>query len=123
MKTWSGIALALALCSSTSPAAEPQAEVSFADGILPILSKRCTSCHEGNGKKGGVDLSSYEQVMGKAGLVVPGSPDKSKLYTSVTGAQPKMPKGNGGPLAKAEVDAIAAWIKAGAKNPPPTRSG
>jgi hypothetical protein len=123
MRTWSVLALALALCSWASPAAglEPQAEPSFADAILPILTKRCTSCHEGNQKKGGVDLSSYDLVMGKS-LVVAGSPEKSKLYTSVTGAQPKMPK-NGGPLTKAETDLIAAWIKAGARNPPPTRSG
>jgi len=117
--------IALALCLSTTPVAgrEPQAEPSFSEAILPILTKRCASCHEGNGKKGGVDVSSYELVIGKAGLVVPGSPEKSKLYTSVSGAAPKMPKGNGGALAKAEVDAIAAWIKAGAKNPPPTRAG
>ena len=125
MKTWSGIAVVSLFAAWCLPATglEPQSEVSFGDGILPILQKRCASCHEGNSKKGGVDVSSYELVMAKGGLVVPGAPEKSKLYTSVTGAQPKMPKGNGGPLAKAEVDLIAAWIKAGAKNPPPTRAG
>jgi len=79
MKTWSGFAVVVAMAGLTFPASglEPQAEVSFGDVILPILTKRCASCHEGNG----------------------------------------------GPLAKAEVDSVAAWIKAGAKNPPPVRTG
>ena len=121
MKTWSGIVVVLALAGVPAAGLEPQAEVSFGDGVLPILQKKCFSCHDAASKKGGLDLSTYETLMGK-NAVVPGSPEKSKLYTSVTGATPKMPK-NGGPLTKAETDAIAAWIRAGAKNPPPARTG
>jgi mono/diheme cytochrome c family protein len=125
MKTLSGMALVLAafaVCFSTVPAAglEPENTPSFGDGVLPILQSKCAKCHDGSSKKGGVDLSSFDLVMGKK-LVVAGSPEKSKLYTIVTGASPKMPK-NGGPLSKAETDLIAAWIKAGATNSPPSRT-
>ena len=122
MRTSSGIAVVLALVGLGSSAAgrEPQAEVSFSDGVLPILTSKCGKCHDAASKKGGFDLSSYDTIMAKA--VVAGAPEKSKLYTSVTGASPKMPK-NGGALSKAETDAIAAWIKAGAKNIPPARGG
>jgi hypothetical protein len=48
-------------------------------------------------------------------VVTAGSPEKSKLYTMVTGAKPKMPK-NGPQLEKSQTDVLAGWIKAGAKN-------
>ena len=126
MRIWSGIAVVMGFAgvlSSPVPAAglEQQKEVSFADGVLPIFQKKCFSCHDAGSKKGGLDLSSYETLMGK-NVVVPGSPEKSKLYTSVTGASPKMPK-NAGPLDKTETETIAAWIRSGAKNPPPARAG
>src|SRR5207302_642083 len=57
---------------------------------------------------------------GKGARVVPGAPEKSLLYQKVdpTAESPcgnKMPYG-GPPLEKADADAVAAWIKAGAKN-------
>lgn len=124
MKSWSGIAVVLGFAgvfSSPVRALEQQKEVPFAEGVRPILQKKCFSCHDAGSKKGGLDLSTYESLMGK-NVVVPGSPEKSKLYTSVTGASPKMPK-NAGPLDKAETEAIANWIRSGAKNPPPARTG
>lgn len=111
--------IAICLLLTPSLTAEQQVnEVRFGDGVLPILKDYCFKCHDGASKKGGVDLSTYDTTL-KA--VSPGAPEKSKLYTSVTGASPKMPKG-GNALSKGQTDAIAAWIKAGARNSPPPRA-
>jgi hypothetical protein len=110
----------LAICllfAGSVPAEQDRNDVRFGDGVLPILKESCFKCHDAASKKGGFDLSSYETTMKG---VVPGAPEKSKLYTSVTGASPKMPKG-AGPLTKAQTDAIAAWIRSGARNSPPPR--
>lgn len=120
MRIWSGIAVGLFLSASPASGLPQQREVAFADGVLPILQKKCNNCHDATNKRGGLDLSSYESLMAK-NVVVPGVPEKSKLFTSVTGATPKMPK-NAGPLDKTETETIAAWIRSGARNPPPPRA-
>jgi len=120
--TLAALLLFAGVCPAALPAESPAQQTdSFADAVLPILQKHCFKCHDAGNKKGGLDLSSYESMMQKH-AVTPGAPEKSKLYTSVTGAKPKMPK-DATALDQAETDVISAWIKAGAKNPPPTRSG
>jgi hypothetical protein len=117
------MAVVLGLLAGGLPAAGQGApkDVSFADGVLGVLQKKCLNCHDATRKRGDIDLSTYEATMGVKGMVVPGAPEKSRLYQSVTGATPKMPR-NGAPLEKADVDLLAAWIRAGAKNPPPPRA-
>lgn len=68
-----------------------------------ILVPRCTNCHAG--------LASYKNVMDE--LIVPGSPDTSKLYNEVKSG--KMPRYSPR-LRDAELNAISNWITAGAKN-------
>lgn len=91
---------------------------SFAKDVLPILKTSCQKCHSGKDSKGGVDLSNYAAMKkgGKSGPVfVEGAPDKSPLVTSISGDKPDMPK-KASPLTKAQVAAITAWVKEGAKN-------
>jgi mono/diheme cytochrome c family protein len=91
---------------------------SLAKDVLPILKASCGKCHSGGGSKGGIDLSSYATMKkgGKGGPVfVEGDPDKSPLVTSISGDKPDMPK-KATPLTKAQVAAISAWVKEGAKN-------
>lgn len=111
------LALCLLLAPSLTSAQDKAGDVRYGDGVLPILKDYCFKCHDAASKKGGVDLSTYETTL-KA--IAPGAPEKSKLYNSVAGANPKMPKG-GTPLSKGQTDAIASWIKAGARNSPPPR--
>lgn len=66
-----------------------------------IVQPKCTSCHS--------DLGTYSGLMG---MVTPGNPEASAFYTSVRdGAMPE-----GGSLSASEVEAIRAWIAAGAAN-------
>ena len=113
------VAAVLAFSLASAPAQEKaRADTSFAKEVLPILKANCAKCHDPKSKKGGLDLSSYDTVKkgGKGGAAVaPGEPDKSSLVSSISGAKPEMPK-SAKPLAKAQVDTIAKWIKEGAKN-------
>ncbi len=78
-----------------------------------ILVDRCVSCHGPDQKKGGLDLSRRATALkgGKSGTaIVPGSPDESLLVDKVVeGEMP--PKGS---LAREQVAAVRAWVKAGA---------
>jgi mono/diheme cytochrome c family protein len=96
----------------------PARAASFAKDVLPILKASCSKCHTGKDAKGGIDLSTYAAVKkgGKDGpVVVEGNPDKSSLVSSISGNKPEMPK-KAAPLTKAQVAAISAWVKEGAKN-------
>ncbi len=78
-----------------------------------ILASHCLSCHGPEQKKGGLDLSRRAAALkgGKSGVVlVPGAPDESTLVDRITdGEMP--PKGG---LAREQVDAVRAWVQAGA---------
>ncbi len=93
-----------------------------------IIQNKCVSCHNSVKKDNGIDLSSYEKIFSPEvfpPLIIPGSPEKSSLYKSVSSG--KMPK-DGQPLSQRELKAIYDWIKNGAKkeeepsqpNPPTT---
>ncbi len=79
-----------------------------------ILVPKCLSCHSGPNSPHGLDLSTFEGVMGQKHfppLIVPGHPDRSSLYTVVkSGAMPKMM----GRLSEKDILAISTWIKNGA---------
>lgn len=76
-------------------------------------------CHSEEKHSAGVDLSSYEAVMkgnGKGAIVVPKHPEKSLLVKYIDGEKmPRMPYKKP-PLKKAQINAVKAWIKAGAKD-------
>jgi WD40 repeat protein len=96
--------------------------VDYTSDIQPLLEKRCGGCHGGEAKMGELSITTYDTLMhggnhGKA--AVPGKPDESPLYTSITGkTYPKMPM-DGTTLADAEIALIKSWIEAGAKGPAP----
>src|SRR5205809_4477259 len=88
----------------------------FESRIRPILVTNCFACHT-NSQLGGLRLDSRENIMrgGKSGpAVIPGDPDGSLLIRAVrqTGDL-KMPMG--GKLRPDEVDALAEWVRTGAK--------
>ena len=115
MKTMLVLGLGLMAALSGGPTTRA---ASFSKDVLPILKTSCSKCHTGKDAKGGVDLSSYAAMKkgGKGGPVfVEGDPDKSSLVTSISDDKPDMPK-KAAPLAKKQVEVIAAWVKEGAKN-------
>ena len=107
-----GVLLVSVLESST------QADDLFRDRVVPVIQKRCLSCHNSVDHKGGFALQSADEIS-KSGFVDAGKPGDSHLLNVLKapdGKRPAMPK-NGEPLNAEEVAAIEQWIAAGAKWP------
>lgn len=117
-RSFGGVCGALfALCVSWLTAAEPRAPSTFERDILPIVAKHCVQCHGAQTKKGGLDLRTLPSLLrgGDSGepIVTPGKPAESHLLALIeAGKMP--PKGKPRPSVP-EVQAIRAWIEAGAK--------
>ncbi|MDR3692304.1 MAG: c-type cytochrome [Fimbriimonas sp.] len=86
--------------------------------VQAIFDKNCIGCHRGPKPRAMMNLETYKGVMkgnDDGSVVTPGKPDVSLLYKVVAGtARKHMPPGPKS-LDKADVAAIGAWIKAGAK--------
>lgn len=110
-------ALSLLVATATPAPKAPPAPPKYG-AVQKVLKAKCVGCHTGAGAAGGLDLTSFKNLMkgghkGKA--VVAGKPEKSDLVAYITGKKkPQMPIG-GKPLAASEVKLIQDWIKAGAK--------
>jgi WD40 repeat protein/cytochrome c551/c552 len=106
------IAITLAMIQ----AASAQDGVSFQDDVRPIFESACTSCHNPDKKKGGLDLSSYAAMMagGSSGeIVIAGDAAGSRLYGCITKtAEPVMPPQGDG-LNAAQLEIIKRWIETG----------
>ena len=86
--------------------------------IKPIIDAKCVGCHNDKRSPEKVNLSSYAKLLasGERGSIVSaGHPEKSKFLLYVNGAKkPRMPF-NQPPLSNKEIEAIQAWIAAGAQ--------
>ena len=85
------------------------ANPSFQADIAPVMTQHCVSCHAGGFASGNVILDSYTEVKKYA--------DNGKLAGTITWASgfSPMPK-NGNKLSSCHIQAIQAWIAAGALN-------
>jgi mono/diheme cytochrome c family protein len=101
---------------------DPPEGVSYSTEIQPIFNDNCISCHNnGGGYFGGLDLSTYENLMlgnsNNGPVVTAGDGTNSyiiqKLQGTATGAQ--MPDG-ASPLPSDQINLIAQWIDEGAMN-------
>ena len=95
-----------------------KADDHFRNRVVPVLQKRCLTCHNSVDHKGDFTLQTAEE-MSKSGFVEAGKPGASHLLSVLKpqdGKRPAMPK-NGEPLKAEEVAAIEQWIAAGAKWP------
>ena len=95
----------------------PQASVSFANDIEPILDRSCRSCHGDTAPMGRLDLSSRESLLrggARGSDLVPGNAEESRLYRRVAGLEkPPMPA-KGSPLTAVEIAVVKQWIDEGA---------
>ena len=95
-------------------------QVDYSTQIQPIFDNNCISCHINGGTYfGGLDLSSYSEVMegGSSGnTIVPFEHSSSELFNRITLDQSDndfMPQ-NETPLSQSKIDLIAQWIDEGA---------
>lgn len=99
---------------------------SYGKDIKPIFATNCARCHNPDNKKGGFDMSSVASILegGKRGktMLVPGTPDKSKVLRTMEGHGKMMPpkKAKTRPTNK-EIALVRAWIAAGAKDDAPAK--
>ncbi len=89
--------------------------------IAQLLDKYCVECHGGSKKKGGLRLDTHESIEkgGKHGAVVlAGDAEKSELVLRMripSSDDDHMPPPEKPQPKPEEIDAIAAWVKAGAR--------
>jgi hypothetical protein len=102
--------------STAGSARADDAKVTFVDNALPVLRQRCGSCHNGDKKTAGLDVTTYAGIMAGGGsgeVITPGDAARSYLYRVVTHEdEPTMPP-DGPPIPEAERQLLAAWINGG----------
>jgi len=118
MRIASACLLGLGMLAGTSRAGGPE---DYVRDVKPILAKHCVSCHGQERPKAGLRLDTAAMAIegGDGGpSVVPGKPEESPLFLALTGEGdgPRMPLKRP-PLPRAEIDALRAWIAAGAPAP------
>jgi len=105
-------------------------QVDYQTQIQTIFNSNCTSCHvNGGAYYGGLDLSTYDNVMagGNSGAVIvpndhansylwPNDHANSYLWQRVNNGE--MPPGNNPDLTASQIDLIALWIDEGALENP-----
>ena len=94
----------------------------FESKIRPLFVAHCLECHGEDPEvlKGGLDLTTAAGVLrgGESGpVIVPGDPEASPLYHSVTYADKEFAMPPRGRLSDQEVEAIRMWIAMGAPDP------
>ncbi len=88
----------------------------YLDLISPIMNNRCVSCHNGDKKKGGLQLNNFSDLMkgGENGeVIIPGDINTSDLFRRITLSPAHddfMPTEGKRPLTDDEVALIGWWI-------------
>ncbi|NJN44843.1 MAG: hypothetical protein HC806_09085, partial [Anaerolineae bacterium] len=96
---------------NTSPYITPGVPATYESGFKDLFNGRCAACHSGTDPKGGLDLTTYGNVLlgGNTGSgLVPGDPNDSQIFIRQTG----MPA-HFGQMIRDELDALEQWILAG----------
>ena len=115
--------IAATVLSAKVTAASPDRD--FTLKVLPVLKAKCFACHGEDPKKikGELNLLSREAML-KGGensqkVLVPGKAEESDLYVSMTWTNPdlEMPPKENDRLKPEQIEAVKAWINAGAPWP------
>jgi Protein of unknown function (DUF1549)/Protein of unknown function (DUF1553)/Planctomycete cytochrome C len=105
----------------TGRADQVPADVDFERDVKAILDENCLECHSQDKRKGGLSLTTYDDVLegGKDGAIVrPGQSARSLIVDRLTGAvEPQMPKDEAA-LDPKEIAIIRRWIDQGARATP-----
>ena len=107
------LTLVLLVLSNAASIGWADDSVPFEKLVAPLLTTRCSGCHNPSDLKGGLDLTSREKLLagGDSGAVlVPEKVEESLLWDRI--ASQEMPPKQ--PLADAEREIIKNWIRQGA---------
>ncbi|MBL8878089.1 MAG: hypothetical protein JNG88_03125 [Phycisphaerales bacterium] len=115
---------------SQRPAAQPMRAASAAPAttapsqyslvVAPIFEKHCVECHGEEKNKARLRLDTYEAILAgsdQGAVIDQNSPAESELLRRLllpSESDERMPPGENPPLTPEELDAIRAWIMAGA---------
>lgn len=114
------VGLLLAATDGASAAAPP-GDDAFETAIRPLLLDRCIECHGPSKQEHGVRLDRRQDVLqGKAGdqpLVVPGQPDRSRLWQVLQHSEDDIAMPPSSRLPDPQLQAVHDWIAAGAPWP------
>ncbi len=90
--------------------------VSFTKDIAPFMVRLCLNCHSGNDPRGGLSLTTFENMMigGDSGAVIlPGKREESKLFRLTGGLEnPRMPASDAR-LKKENYENLVKWFDEG----------
>ena len=117
LSTWQFMTAALCtVLFSASTAMGEDKPPTYEDHVLPVFREKCCSCHNADRKAGGLDLTSYQQMMagGNSGeVVVAGDPDDSYLWLVASHeVEPVMPP-DADRIPDAMLKVIKEWIVSG----------
>ena len=91
--------------------------------VLPLLKHKCVGCHGGDedNLRGDYSVLTREHLIagGESGepAVVPGSPEKSPLYSAIQWQDSQMPPKENDRLTEDEIKVVSDWITTGARWP------
>lgn len=94
-------------------------KIAFNTQVRPILNAKCTGCHGGVKKAGGISFIYRELALNKGesgkACIVPGKPDESEFIKRLThhDAELRMPLGKE-QLSKEEIETLRKWVSEGA---------
>ncbi|WP_169974075.1 WD40 domain-containing protein [Tautonia rosea] len=110
-------ALTVLLGVSAGLASAQDAKLTFTDNAAKIFQARCNTCHNADKASGGLNLTTYANMMeggGSGSVIEPGSADDSWLFLLVNHDEtPTMPP-NAPKIPEEEIDVLRKWIDAGA---------
>jgi mono/diheme cytochrome c family protein len=122
---WFSALIAMVGCGLARPviAGEPVASLSeaarrFEMHVRPVLATRCVKCHGPDKQQGALRVDTREALLAggdNGSAIVPGDASASLLIQAVRYDGREMPPDE--PLSEAEVDALTAWVAAGAPWP------
>lgn len=106
-------------------ASAPAADPSYTKDVVPVIDRLCLECHVGKKPKAGFDLSTVPKMLeaGDVGAaVVPGKPENSMLYLTVSGKGKLMPpRDHPARPTSRDVAVLRKWILDGAKDDGPAK--
>lgn len=92
----------------------------FEKHVRPVLVERCIKCHGAQKQEAGFRFDSRSAMIEGSGgtpAIVPGSPEKSRILAVINYSVDDVQMPPTGQLEVAEIEALTAWVKAGAPWP------